>query len=82
LWHIHDIASVPEGQLSLYFGAGARVKFRDNGEERLGLRVPVGVSYLLEDVPVDVFLEVAPILDFTPSVRGGFTAGIGARFWF
>jgi hypothetical protein len=82
LWHIHDIASVPEGQLSLYFGAGARVKFRDNGEDRLGLRVPVGVSYLLENVPVDVFLEVAPILDFTPSVRGGFTAGIGARFWF
>jgi hypothetical protein len=33
-------------------------------------------------VPVDVFLEVAPILDFTPSTRGGFTAGIGARYWF
>ena len=82
LWHMHDIASVPEGQLSLYFGAGLRLKLRDNGEDRVGLRVPVGVSYLLENVPVDVFLEVAPILDFTPSTRGGFTAGIGARFWF
>lgn len=82
LWHMHDFHSVPEGQLSLYFGVGARVKLRNNGEDRVGVRVPVGVSYLLENVPVDVFLEVAPILDFTPSVRGGFTAGIGARYWF
>lgn len=81
LWHLHDIASVPEGQLSLYFGVGARLKVRD-GEDRLGVRVPVGVSYLLDNVPVDMFLEVAPILDFTPSTRGGFTAGMGARFWF
>ena len=81
LWHLHDFHSVPEGRLSLYFGVGMRVKFRD-GEDRVGVRVPVGVSYLLENVPVDVFLEVAPILDFTPSTRGGFTAGIGARFWF
>lgn len=36
----------------------------------------------LESVPVDVFVEVASILNFTPSVRGGITAGIGARFWF
>jgi hypothetical protein len=82
LWHLNDICSVPDGQLSLYFGVGARVKFRDNADDRVGVRVPVGVSYMLENVPVDVFLEVAPIIDFTPSTRGGFTAGIGARFWF
>jgi len=81
LWHVHDFYPVSEGQLSLYFGAGLRVKFRD-GEDRIGVRVPVGVSYRLENRPVDVFLEVAPILDVTPSTRGGFTAGIGARYWF
>jgi len=33
-------------------------------------------------VPVDIFVEVGPVIDFTPSVRGGVTGGIGARYWF
>jgi hypothetical protein len=82
LWHKFDLISVPEGRMPLYFGVGARVKFRDNDDDQVGIRVPVGVSYIFEKVPVDIFLEVAPVIDFTPSVRGGFTAGIGARYWF
>jgi hypothetical protein len=82
LWHKFDLIPVPEGQLPLYFGVGARAKFRDDKDDRYGIRVPVGVSYIFEDIPVDVFLEVAPIIDFAPSTRGGFTAGVGARFWF
>lgn len=83
LWHFNDLfPSVSEGHLSLYVGVGARVKFRDNDDDRVGIRVPVGLSYMLENVPVDGFVEVAPVIDFTPSTRGGFTAGIGARFWF
>jgi len=30
LWHKFDLFSVPEGRLPLYFGVGARVKFRDS----------------------------------------------------
>ena len=82
LWHKFDLFSVPEGRLPLYFGVGARVKFRNHGDDQVGIRVPVGVSYIFDKAPVDIFLEVAPIIDFTPSIRGGFTAGIGARFWF
>lgn len=81
LWHKSDLFSVPEGRLSLYCGVGARVKLRE-GEDRFGVRLPVGVSYMFEDTPVDIFAEVGPVLDFTPSVQGGFTAGIGARIWF
>jgi len=82
LWHKFDLFSVPEGRLPLYFGVGARVKFRDHDHDQVGIRLPVGVSYIFEKIPVDIFLEVAPIIDFTPAVRGGFSAGIGARYWF
>ena len=82
LWHIHDLFDTTEGQLSLYFGVGARVKFRDNAEDRIGVRIPVGVSYKFDRVPVDLFVEVAPIIDFTPETEGSFSAGIGARYWF
>jgi len=40
------------------------------------------VSYMLEQIPLDVFVEAGPVLDFTPNVRLRFTAAVGARFWF
>jgi hypothetical protein len=82
LWHKYDLFHVSQGALPLYFGVGGRVKFRDNQDDEAGIRVPVGVTYLFPDIPVSLFAEVAPVLDVTPSVRGGFTAGIGARYRF
>jgi hypothetical protein len=82
LWHVHDLFDSLEGQFSLYFGAGARVRFRENAEDRIGLRIPVGLSYKFDRAPVDVYVEVAPIIDFTPSTDGSFSAVVGARYWF
>jgi hypothetical protein len=82
LWHKHDLFDTTEGQLSLYCGVGGRVKFRDHAEDRVGVRIPVGVSYKFDRAPVDLFVEVAPIIDFTPSTKGSFSAGVGARYWF
>jgi hypothetical protein len=53
-----------------------------NYEDQFGIRVPVGVSYLFDNAPVDIFAEVGPALDLTPSVRGEVTGGIGIRIWF
>jgi hypothetical protein len=82
LWHKFDVFRVREGELPVYIGVGGRVKFRHHEDNRAGVRVPLGVSYLFQSVPVDIFAEVAPILDFTPSTRGGISAGIGARYRF
>ena len=82
IWHKFDLIPVPQGRLPVYFGVGARWKIRDNGSDNVGIRLPVGLSYIFDNAPVDVFFEVAPVIDFTPSTRGSFTAGIGARFWF
>lgn len=82
LWHKFDLFHVDGGQLPLYFGVGPRLKVRDHAEDRFGVRGPVGVSYMFDDLPVDIFLEVAPVVDFTPKTRMEFTAGIGARYWF
>ena len=81
LWHAFGLFDVPEGRLPLYFGLGGRVKFED-GDDRFGIRFPIGVSYMFDQRPIDVFLEVAPILDVSPSVQGSFNAVLGARVWF
>jgi hypothetical protein len=85
LWHkfdLFDISPAP-GKLPLYFGVGALVRFRDHGEKDvLGVRVPIGVSYMFDNVPIDVFVELGPALDVHPTFKGELTGGIGARFWF
>jgi len=49
---------------------------------RVGVRVPVGISYLFDSVPVDLFLEVAPVVDLVPSTGLGWNSGIGIRYYF
>ena len=82
LYHFNHVIEVSKGSLPIYVGGGVRYKFRDDRDDLFGFRVPAGIAYMFEDVPVDIFCEVAPVLDVTPSTRWQFTAGIGARYWF
>lgn len=83
LWHNFNLLKVPRGQLPVYFGAGALGRFRDDGfDNQVGIRVPVGMSYLFDNAPLDVFVEIAPALDIAPDVRGEVEGGIGVRYWF
>lgn len=76
------------GRPALYFGAGGRLKLgEDNGrgndaDDRLGVRVPVGMTYLFAQAPFDVFGEVVPVLDIAPDTELDFNAAIGGRFYF
>lgn len=82
LWHNFDLFDVSKGELPIYFGVGARGQFRDNHDDRFGIRFPIGINYLFEEIPLSLFLEIAPVLDLAPSTRGDFTAGIGVRYRF
>jgi hypothetical protein len=82
LFHKFDWIPVSRGRLPFYFGGGIRLKLQDNDDDRFGVRGPVGLSYLFEDLPLDIFVEVGPVIDFTPKTRGGVTGGVGARYWF
>ena len=82
LWHSFHVFETNE-KLPLYYGIGMRIKTADHGDDsRLGVRMVVGVDYMFRDAPVDLFLEVAPILDLTPATELQMNAGLGARFWF
>ena len=70
-----------KGKLPLYYGVGARLKFGDN-DTQFGIRIPVGIDYLFSDAPVDIFLEVVPMLNLAPTTKFQFNAAIGARYYF
>jgi len=82
LWHNFEWLDVPKGELPIYFGVGARAQFRSHRDDRVGIRIPFGMSYMFEDVPLSAFIEIAPVLDLAPSTHGDFTAGIGLRYRF
>jgi hypothetical protein len=83
LWHKFDLFPVSRGRLPLYFGVGGLIRFRDDNEEnQVGVRAPVGLSYMFDNAPVDFFVEIAPAIDVAPNVQGEITGGIGIRYWF
>lgn len=82
LWHFYDRVSVDEGYLPLYVGVGARAQIHDAGDDEIGLRIPVGMSYLFEDAPIDLFAEVAPVMNFAPDTNLEAEGGIGLRYFF
>jgi hypothetical protein len=65
-----------------YCGIGARILLRDGHDSRFGVRIPIGLDYVFEDARIDVFIEVAPIVNLIPDTEFNLTDGVGARFWF
>jgi hypothetical protein len=81
LFHNFSLFNVDRGRLPLYYGIGGRIKFHEDNN-RIGIRIPVGLEYIFEGNNVDMFLEVVPLFDLTPETEFGFNGGIGIRYFF
>ncbi len=83
LHHRYDLRPPElERGLPYYIGIGFRLLLRDEHDSRLGVRVPLGLDYVFEEAPVDVFLELAPVVNLIPETELGLSGGIGVRYWF
>lgn len=80
LVHKFDLVTISEGQLPFYLGLGARVKLAD--ETMFGARIPIGIDYLFEEAPLDIFFEIVPILNLVPSTAFDLNLAIGIRYFF
>jgi hypothetical protein len=105
LWHPVSLASTRAFELPFYIGVGARFLdgercyvYRPDGRcdyyyhsySAFGVRVPLGLSLDFNNVPLDVFFEVVPVLDFLTSrdpvydsaVYFDVDGAIGVRYYF
>jgi hypothetical protein len=80
LIHNFELIDVSRGQLPFYFGFGAKVGIGNNFN--VGARVPVGLAYLFDDAPLDIFVEVVPALQLINQIDFDMNGGIGIRYWF
>lgn len=81
LFHTKNIFNTSEN-IALYYGPGARLRMVENGDSRLGLRFDVGLVWIPRNAPIDVFFEVAPLLDIMPATDFSMNGGAGVRFYF
>lgn len=80
LIHNFNLFNFPEGKLPFYFGIGGRLKFTN--DVKLGVRVPLGITWIFNDSSFDVFFEAVPILDIIPETDFTVSAAIGGRYFF
>ena len=81
LWY--DFGAVGEGRhaLAAHYGIGGRLGLRDRAEDRVGARIPVGLTYFADEGRVGIYLQVAPVVDLAPDTELDFQAGLGARYF-
>ena len=78
-----------DGKVPVYYGAGGRLKLRDDDKRGdddddvfIGIRFPLGVSYMIPDTYFDVFLEIVPVFDIYPDTDIDLEAAFGGRYYF
>ena len=104
LFHLTSLASTEAFELPFYIGVGGQYWHWDdynlycgpnpnvycNGDA-LGVRVPIGIAFDFNNVPIDIFLQVTPTLDFFFNHSVGYApntlefiigASVGIRYYF
>jgi len=99
LYHPTSLASTHAFELPLYIGVGLRYwdfeycdgNICDYHGSVFGLRIPFGMAFDFNNVPLDIFIQIVPVID---SVYGdyydrhhdrahlGIDLSLGIRFWF
>lgn len=93
LWHPVSLVSASAFELPLFVGVGLRFNSFEDRRDRVyndaygfGIRVPVGIAFDFNNVPLDIFLQVVPSFNFYSRYRDSvglwIDLSIGIRYWF
>jgi len=66
--------------LDWHYGVGIAIRFKE--ETEMGLRIPVGLDYSLTSIPMELFVEIVPVMLLTPDSSFDLDGGIGLRIFF
>jgi hypothetical protein len=80
LWHVWNVIHSTD-RFPLYYGIGGRFIGSGN-ESSFAVRTVFGIAWMPIQIPMDLFLELAPSIKLTPSTGFALNAAIGARYYF
>jgi hypothetical protein len=81
LWHSYNAIQSTE-KFVLYYGPGLSLRTGKNGNGQFGIRGELGLEWMSHSVPIDVFIEIAPVFNFIATTGFNIDAGFGARYYF
>lgn len=85
LWHNYRAIKVEQGKLPLYYGVGGSLwsgTFHTHRGANFGVRGVIGLEYIFDQAPFDIFLELSPTMYLVPEAGLWLHAGLGGRFYF
>ena len=91
LWHPWVLEDRDNFVLPAYIGGGLRLlnhRAGTEGDFHIGVRAVIGMLFDFKEIPLDVFVELAPVLDFPltgddhNTVEFDINLGLGVRYYF
>jgi len=82
LTHDFEMMEAENGTMPVYYGIGVHVRYERGRSPVYGVRIPLGMVYMLEDKPLEFFGELGPRAGVVPetSFAIDFMAGLRYRF--
>ena len=81
LYHNHDLIKASE-KFPVFYGVGIRIRSKEEAEFGLGVRGVIGIQWVSQTVPIDIFLHVAPVFKLLPATKFGVDGALGVRYYF
>lgn len=81
LWHSLNAINSTE-RFPIYYGIGGRFNNGGGYDGSFGVRGVFGIAWFPRSTPIDIFLELVPVLQLTNSTGFGIDAGVGIRYFF
>ena len=81
LYHAFDVIQ-SNYRIPIYYGFGVQLRFVNGADNSLGARGVIGIVYLSDKLPIDVFAEFVPVFNLFPATALNLDAAVGARYYF
>ena len=81
LWHTFE-AIRSNDRFPLYYGIGGRINTGAGYNSSIAVRGVIGLAWMPRETPIDIFFELVPSLQLTPSAGIAIDAGLGIRYFF
>ena len=77
-----DTFNIESGLLRPYYGVGVEIRFSENFDNGIGIRLPLGIEYALQDQPLELYMDMAPTINIGPSSAFFLSSSMGVRYFF
>lgn len=81
LYHFFDVIKASL-EVPVYFGTGPRFNFAGDYGSSFGWRGVAGIAWLVQKLPIDIFVEAVPVFQVGHKTGLGIEGGVGVRYFF